>query len=84
MVETTEQKAATEGVQQKHTELNKASNVEEEEVEIVQNTSVIKQRINSPFINHQKSWDDEDFIKIPEEMQKGIIDNLGFQKPSKI
>jgi len=32
----------------------------------------------------QKSWDDEDFVKIPAEMQRGIVEDLKFINPSKI
>ena len=41
--------------------------------------------IASPFINQQKSWDgpDNDFA-IPPELIRGIVEELGFIKPSKI
>lgn len=55
---------------------------EQSNVEIVQN-KFIKQTA-SPFINHQKSWDNEDHFKIPEDIQNNIVDNLGFIKPSGI
>ena len=39
----------------------------------------------SPFVNHKKSWDDEDdMTAIAPEMVKGIVEELGFLKPSKI
>lgn len=38
----------------------------------------------SPFINQQKSWEDEDTFMISKELQRGIIEDLGFFKPSKI
>ena len=39
----------------------------------------------SPFINQKKAWDDEDeMTAISPEMQKGIVEELGFLKPSKI
>jgi superfamily II DNA/RNA helicase len=37
----------------------------------------------SPFINQSKSWDDEE-LAIPADIKKNIIDELGFQKPSRI
>ena len=82
MVESTENNA--ESVQPKHAELQDTGRNAEavEEIEVTQNC-IIKQRLNSAFINHQKSWDDE-AIQIPEEIQKGITDCLGFSKPSKI
>lgn len=39
--------------------------------------------IASPFINQSKSWDDEE-LAIPEQLKKNIIEELGFQKPSRI
>ena len=39
----------------------------------------------SPFINHMKSWDDEDdMTAIAPEIVKGIVEELGFLKPSNI
>lgn len=43
----------------------------------------VKQKA-SPFINQQRSWDDEDVFAIPSEIRKGIIEELGFLKPSNI
>jgi hypothetical protein len=44
----------------------------------------IKQKITNPFLNMQKSWDDDEFVAIPELMQKGIVEELKFMNPSKI
>jgi len=38
----------------------------------------------SPFVNLHKSWDNEDHFKIPHDIQKGIVEVLGFSKPSNI
>ena len=43
----------------------------------------VKQKA-SPFINQTRSWDDEEHFKIPAEIQKGIVEELGFLKPSNI
>jgi len=40
--------------------------------------------IASPFINHQKNWDDEELYKIPADIRKNIEENLNFLKPSNI
>ena len=53
-----------------------------EDVEILQNK--FTKNIVSPFINHQKAWDDEEHFKIPDDLQKGITQSLGFIKPSNI
>ena len=37
----------------------------------------------SPFINESKSWDDAT-LNISDDLKKGIIEELGFLKPSKI
>lgn len=38
----------------------------------------------SPFINQTRSWDDDEHFRIPDELKKGITNELGFLKPSKI
>jgi len=43
----------------------------------------VKQKA-SPFINQQRSWDDEEHFTIPADLQKGIVEELGFNKPSNI
>ena len=41
-----------------------------------------------PFISQKKVWFDEEFpdksLKVPEDITKNIVDNLGFTKPSVI
>lgn len=39
--------------------------------------------ISSPFINQQKSWDDDELFTIPKEIQDGLVE-YGFLKPSNI
>jgi len=39
--------------------------------------------IKQDFVSQVKSWDDEDF-HLDEDLQKGIIEGLGFTKPSRI
>lgn len=53
-----------------------------EDVELIQNK--FTRNITSPFINHQKSWEDEDFLSIPLDLQKGITQGMNFMKPSNI
>jgi len=36
----------------------------------------------SPFLDVQKDWSSEDFVKIPETMQRGIVECLRFDNPS--
>ena len=55
---------------------------EKEEVQLMQFKNV-KQRA-SPFINMQKSWEDEDQFPIPKDILKGIVEELGFIRPSNI
>ena len=50
-------------------------------MEIMQNKHT--RNVISPFINQSKSWDDEDLSILP-DLKKGIIEGLGFLKPSKI
>ena len=38
---------------------------------------------NSPFINQNRSWDDDEFF-LSEELKKGLIEELNYQKPSHI
>jgi len=35
-------------------------------------------------LNEKRSWEDEELFKIPEDIQKGIKEELGFLKPSYI
>ena len=52
-------------------------------VALIQNKFI--RNLTSPFINHKKSWDEADeFATISAEMQKGIVEELGFLKPSRI
>jgi hypothetical protein len=51
------------------------------EVEAVKNKYT--ENIVSPFISQSKSWDQEQF-GIPEDIQKNIVEKLGFVKPSGI
>ena len=53
-----------------------------EAVELIKNK--FTPNIASPFINHQKSWDDEEHFKIPDDIRKNIEDLLKFSKPSNI
>jgi len=38
----------------------------------------------SPFINHSQQWENKEHFDIPEDIQKNIVDKLGFIKPSTI
>ena len=75
----TAEESKEEPVGPKHAELKQEQG---EDVEIMQNK--FTKNIVSPFINHQKAWDDEEHFKIPEDLQKGITQSLGFIKPSNI
>ena len=82
MVESLESANATQGETlevPKHQTLAKDDG---ENVELIQNK--FSKNVASPFVNQQKSWDDEEQFKIPVEIQKGITQELGFLKPSKI
>ena len=46
------------------------------------NPKIVSKKV-SPFIKQDKTWDDEEF-SIPENIKKGIIDELKWNKPSKI
>lgn len=61
----------------KHKELQKGK----DEVELVENKYT--KQVASPFINETKSWDDEN-LSIPDDIKFNLIDNLKFEKPSKI
>ena len=53
------------------------------ETELMENRHT--RNIMSPFINQQKSWDGpENEFAIPPELIRGIVEELGFIKPSKI
>ena len=43
----------------------------------------IKQKA-STFLNQKKSWDDEDDFPISPDLKRGLIEELGFAKPSHI
>lgn len=58
-----------------------ASKDEEETIELLNLKS--KQRA-SPFLNKQRSWQDEDHFAIPPEILKGITEELQFLIPSYI
>jgi len=53
------------------------------EVESTNFNEKIKSKKISPFIKQDKSWDDEEF-KIPENIKKGILEELNWSRPSKI
>ena len=68
-----------EPVAQKHAQLAKEEN---EGVELMENKYT--QNVTNPFINHQRSWDEEEHFKIPADVQKGIVEECEFQRPSNI
>ena len=68
-------------VEAKHVELAKDN--DGAEAELIDNRHT--RNIMSPFINHQKSWDGPECdFAIPPELIRGIVEELGFIKPSKI
>lgn len=69
------------GQQKKHKDLVKDKEEGIEEVELMQNKHT--RNIMSPFINQSSSWDDAD-LGIPSDLKKGIVEELGFLKPSRI
>lgn len=69
------------GHSQKHFNLKEDKDKGVEEVELIQNKHT--RNIASPFINQSKSWDDPE-LAIPEDIKRNIIEELGFQKPSRI
>jgi superfamily II DNA/RNA helicase len=52
-------------------------------VESTQFNEKIKSKRVSPFIKPDKSWEDEEF-GIPNEIIRGIVEELGWDHPSKI
>ncbi|TNV78952.1 hypothetical protein FGO68_gene461 [Halteria grandinella] len=54
------------------------------EVENKQFHAKIANRNNSPFVSQKNSWEDEDTFPIPELLKKGIIEELKWEKPSRI
>ncbi|CDW84494.1 dead-box atp-dependent rna helicase 38 [Stylonychia lemnae] len=44
----------------------------------------VKNRDESAFINQQKDWTSKEHFSIPEDILKGINDELGFKRPSNI
>lgn len=78
--ETKGEEVKSDSVAPKHQQLASQA---DEGVEIMQNR--FTRNITSPFINQKKAWDeDTDFIQISPELIKGIVEELGFIKPSKI
>ena len=75
-----EKKAEEEGpVVPKHTGLAAGDG---EEAELIENRHT--RNITSQFINQRKSWEDENDFTIPAELVRGIVEELGFVKPSNI
>ena len=64
---------------QKHESLRQDAG---EAVELIQIKGI--RNLASPFINQQRDWDDVQHVVIPQELQKGITEELGFIKPSNI
>ena len=60
----------------------KLTDEKDEGVELMQNK--FTKNISSPFINQQRSWEDEDHFTIQPDLIKGITEELGFLKPSNI
>lgn len=62
------------------------TNPDTKETEVVEpiniNPKIASKKI-SPFIKQDKSWDDEEF-NIPENIKRGIRDELHWDRPSKI
>ena len=78
-------KPEEEKVQHKHAELAKQEEDKTEEVAITNEKETgIKNKITSVFLKMTKNWNDKDFVDIPEDMQKGIVEGLTFLNPSKI
>lgn len=44
----------------------------------------IMNKNNSPFVSQKNTWDDEDTFPIPALLKKGIIEELKWEKPSRI
>jgi hypothetical protein len=57
-------------------------NDEVEETNIVEEVVQKKKKV-SVFISKDKTWDDED-MKIPENIKKGLIEELKWDRPSRI
>jgi len=57
-------------------------NDEVEETNIVEEVVQKKKKV-SVFVSKDKTWDDED-MKIPENIKKGLIEELKWDRPSKI
>lgn len=53
-----------------------------ESAELIENRHT--RNITSHFINQRKSWDDENDFQINADLVRGITQELGFIKPSKI
>ncbi len=60
-----------------------ADGTEAVEVESTNFNEKIKSKKISPFIKQDKSWDDEEY-KIPENIKKGILEELNWSRPTKI
>jgi len=44
----------------------------------------IMNKNNSPFVSQKNSWDDEDTFPIPTLLKQGIVEELKWEKPSRI
>ena len=55
-----------------------------EQIENKQFNARIRNKNTSPFISEGKQWEDKATFGLPEGILKSIIDELQFQKPSKI
>ena len=54
------------------------------EVEKTQFNTKIKQKMKSPFVNQSRQWDDKQYFDIPEDILKGIKEELQWDNPSRI
>jgi hypothetical protein len=64
-------------------DLTNADDKVTEEVEETNINPKIASKKISPFIKQDKTWDDEEF-NIPENIKKGIREELNWDRPSKI
>ena len=75
-----ENKPLEENLAPKHSKLVTEEEGKKEEVEIVENKYAAN--LVSPFLNHLKSWENEDDFSIPDDIIENIKTELGFIKPS--
>ena len=54
------------------------------EVERKEIHAAIKNKLNSPFLNRSTEWDDKEKLNIPEDIIKGIKEELKWDYPSRI